>query len=198
MKFTKDFLKDIINNETKTLDEKIESIFSVRGREIADKNKAFKDLELELLNIKETYTSPEDLEAIVAEKTSTEEKLASIEQTHAEEVQKIKFEHKFHEKLKTAGAKDVNLVKAILDMEKISFEDGEIKGFDEELAEKKNNYEYLFESAEPARKPGFSKKLNLGATGSVSKEEFANYSPTQRNELFKSDPALYSQLTGKE
>lgn len=199
---TQDLLA-IINDSEKSPEEKATAILAIRGKEKNEDNKKYKDLkdlhdnlELELTTVKESYASPEDLAQIAADKKALEDQLANIEETHSEKIKKIEFEHKFTEKIKESGARDIKLLKAVLDMESIEFDGNEIKGFDEQLENVKKDYEYLFEVPEIPKKPGFSRKFNLGETGSMTKDEFKALPPTKRNELFKSDPDLYSQLNG--
>lgn len=190
----KDFIVSILNNQEMTEEEKVKAIQVEYGKTVNPIKADMKALEVELSNVKETYLDPDKAANLEQEKKDLEEKLSTIEQTHNDEVQKIHFEHKFNETLKGVGARDIKLLKAVLNMDEVKFEDGEVKGLDEQLENVKKDYEYLFESTETPKKPGFSRKFNLGETGSMTKDEFKALPPTKRTELFKTDPDLYNQL----
>lgn len=62
---------------------------------------------------------------------------------------KVQFDSALDVALAGSGAKNTKALRALLDMEKITFEDGKLGGFDEQLETIKSENDYLFEASKP-------------------------------------------------
>ena len=97
------------------------------------------------------------------------------------------------EGIKSAGAKNEKAVTALLDIEKIYIENGELKGFAEQIELIKKESEYLFDI--PQKKPQFTAK-NQNTEG-TSKKDFDAMGYKKRLKLFSENPELYKRLTNR-
>lgn len=100
------------------------------------------DLTTQLTNLQSKYTK------------DTDDLQAQLKQT--------KFDSALDVALAGSGAKNTKALRALLDMEKISFKDDALHGFTEQLEQIKAENDYLFESA----KPGATGIRHDGAGGS--------------------------------
>lgn len=101
-----------------------------------------------------------------------------------QEFSAAELERLLDEGIQNAGSKSATALRALLDMEKISLEDGKLAGFDEQLAALKNECGFLFEKE---NKPRFT-------TESYKSEEgidFSKLSYKERLKLYKENPELY-------
>lgn len=132
-------------------DTQINEVFKMRGIEIEKTKQTIADLENEkaeaerkLAEAIENTISAEDLEAAKNEKLELEKKIAEMAEAHQSEINEIKYNVALEKELTKAGAKDINLVKTVIDTGKIKFEDGKIEGLTEQLESAKESYDYLF------------------------------------------------------
>lgn len=88
-----------------------------------------------------------DIDGIKAAADEWKAKAETTAKEAEETVKKLKFEHKLEDHLKSAKAKNIKAVKALLEMDKIALgEDDSLSGLDEQLEAIRENDEYLFES----------------------------------------------------
>lgn len=82
---------------------------------------------------------------------------------HDRTVKNLKLDHGMQMAFKDNRAKDGKLVKALVDMDKLSLdeESGSIKGLDEQIKSIKESHAYLFENGEPIHNP-------IAPTGSIT------------------------------
>lgn len=132
-------------------DTQINGVFKLRGIEIEKTKKTIADLENEkaeverkLAEVTENTISTEDFEAIKNEKLELEQKITEMTEAHQSEINEIKYNVALEKELIKAGAKDIKLVKTVLDTDQIKFEDGKIEGLTEQLESVKESYDYLF------------------------------------------------------
>lgn len=95
-----------------------------------------------------------DVDAIKAAADEWKAKAEKAEADRVAEVSKLKFEHALDIALTGAKAKNAKAVKALLEMDKLKFNeaDGSIIGLDEQLKKVREDADYLFESGQPAPK----------------------------------------------
>ena len=104
---------------------------------------------------------------------------------------KKEFERELNQALIKAAAKNVKALKALLDISKITFENGELCGLSEQIDKLKKENGFLFE--EGGNKPEFTAP-NSG-TQKMTAKEFENLSYKKRLKLFMENPELYKQLS---
>lgn len=154
-------------------DDQIKEIFRMRGIEIEKTKQTIADLEekkaeaeQKLAEATKNTISPEDFEAVKNEKLQLEQKLADMVKVHQSEINEIKYNVALEKELTAAGAKDIKLVKTVLDTDKIKFEDGKIEGLSEQLESVKESYDYLF-NQEDTGVPKFTGKSKGNNGGTV-------------------------------
>ncbi len=106
------------------------------------------------------------------------------------EYQKSELDKAVNSALTKAGAKNVTAVKALIDMSKITMENGEVKGLIEQIEKLKRENGYLF--SEGGKKPEFTAAAS--AAQKMSAKEFEKLSYKKRLKLFRENPELYKQL----
>ena len=131
----------------------------------------------------------------------TEEQLKELEKLESEAFErgkkeaessfsKAEFERLLDEEISLSGAKNKKAVKALLELDKISLNEGKMDGLAEQLKELKKNCEYLFEA--DGKKPKFTAANK--ASKEVTKKSFENMGYKKRLKLFLENPALYKEL----
>lgn len=134
----------------------------------------------------------------------TEEQLKELEKLEADAFEKGKKERDdiykkaeterlLDEAIASSGAKNKKAVKALLELDKISLEEGGLIGICEQLEELKKNCEYLFET--DVKKPQFTAQ-NKGAK-ELTKKGFETMGYKKRLKLFLENPTLYKQFQEK-
>lgn len=181
-------------------DTQINEVFKMRGIEIEKTKKTIADLEdkkakaeRKLAEITENTISVEDFEAIKNEKLKLEQKITEMTQVHQSEIDEIKFNVALEKELIKAGAKDIKLVKTVLDTEKIKFENSKIEGLTEQLESAKESYDYLF--AKDGKGLSNVTTKHGGGGNKITIEDFKNMTYTEKNELYNKNPGLYKSLT---
>ncbi len=102
----------------------------------------------------------------------------------------MKFQRALDDSLKAARARNLVAVKALLNMDGITLEDGTLKGLTEQLMQLRQEHGYLFEAGEGNLQ--FVRPA-VGHTG-VTREEFQNMGYMERLKLKKEQPSLYQSL----
>lgn len=189
------------------LDEtQVNEVFKMRGLEIeaskevvarleADKQAAEEakaDLEAKITELEENSITAEDLESVKAEKTALETELAELTGKHEQKLNEVIYNHKLEDVLKSSGARDLKLVKTVLNQEELKFEDGNIIGLDEQLAQVKENYDFLFANESS---PNVAFKKRGSSSSSLTKEDFSKMSYSEKTKLHNENPGLYKSLT---
>lgn len=151
-------------------DEQLEGVMKLYGKsinELKDKANSIDGLESQIEDyknqLKERDTQLEELsnkakgnEDLTAQ---IDELKAQNEQTKTEYENKLNeqaFNHKLENTLSGAKVKNAKAVKALLDLDIVKLEDGELKGLNEQLESLKENESYLFESEQEGTKPNFT------------------------------------------
>ncbi|MBQ7751850.1 MAG: phage scaffolding protein [Clostridia bacterium] len=110
-----------------------------------------------------------------------------------EAYKKAETERLLAEAITKSGAKNEKAVKSLLELDKISLEDGVLKGALEQIAELRKNCDYLFETE--TKKPQFTAKSK--ASSEITKKGFESMSYKKRLKLFLENPTLYKELQSK-
>jgi phage minor structural protein GP20 len=131
----------------------------------AEKDLSDRDKQLETL--KNSTGDVETLKNTI--KQLQDENKASKEQYEAN-ISKIKLDNAIDNALGNAKAKNSRAVRALLDMEKIKFENGTLSGLDEQLKALKEaeNSKFLFEEIKEPAKPSFSGVEPGASTGETN------------------------------
>jgi predicted nucleic acid-binding Zn-ribbon protein len=144
-------------------DEVIDKIMAEHGKGIEKYKTAAETQKAELDGLKEQLAEANktvesfkelDIEGI---KKAADEWKAKAEKAEAESKAKIEamqFEHALDGALTGAKAKNIKAVKALLDLDKIKFDDGKITGLDSQLEAIKAENGYLFDAVEDGGNKG--------------------------------------------
>lgn len=97
----------------------------------------------------------ESLGLTPAQLSSVTALFSEVTAEHDKTIKNLKLDHGMQIAFKDSKAKDGKLIKALVDMDKLSLdeESGSIKGLDEQIKSIKESHAYLFESGEPIRNP---------------------------------------------
>lgn len=189
------------------LDEtQVNEVFKMRGLEIEASKEVVANLEAEkqaaeeakvaleskITELEENSITAEDLEAVKTEKAALETELAELAGKHESQLNEIVYNHKLEGALKDSGARDLKLVKTVLNQEELKFEDGNIIGLDEQLSRVKENYDFLFASE---GSPNVALKKKGSSASSLTKEDFGKMSYSEKTKLHNENPKLYKTLT---
>lgn len=140
--------------------------------------------------VKELQKDVDASEALKLKLDDLEGKLSSKDK----EIEKVKFDFKLEAKMKEVGAKNIKAIKALIDMEQVKLEDGELVGFDTQIEALKESDSYLFEEVG---------KGTLGSAGNHKRDNGANtknpfskehFNLTEQSKLFIENPTLAKQL----
>ena len=96
---------------------------------------------------------------------------ADLDAEHREKINKIMFDNALKSELEKCGAKSIKALSGLLEPEKMSFEDGVLKGFSEQITEIKKENGFLFNDAQRGI-TGHSHKSGMTDFNSMSDDEY--------------------------
>lgn len=108
------------------------------------------------------------------------------------QLDEFKNEQALNNELSKSGAKNPEILKPLIDLTSVSFENGEIRGLDEQIEKIRQENPFLFEDDKPA--PRFT--LRPESSDKITKKSFDKMSYMDRVKLYSKNPALYNKLKG--
>lgn len=139
-------------------DEVIDKVMTENGNDLTNLKTTIATLQDDI-KIKDGVIETKNTKISELEKVDIEAlKTAEYERGKAEgsaEVEKFKFQNALESKLKDFNVKDAKVIQALLDTEKIKYENDEITGLEEQITKVKETHDYLFNDTTPP--PTFSK-----------------------------------------
>ena len=161
-------------------DEQISFVMSENGKDIEKFKTENETNKTELKSVKEQLKSAnETIESyknmnIEDIKKSADDYKAKFEQSENErksEIEKLKLSHAIDNALTKAGAKNLNAVKATLDLSNVKLDGDKLLGFDDLLKNSKEQDGYLYDDAQQSQGTGstgnFGKQNNQSSIESV-------------------------------
>jgi len=153
----REFLKSL-----ELADEVIDKIMAENGKDIETTKGKYADYDAVKEQLKAANEQIEefrgmDIDGVKAAAEEWKTKAAQAEAEAKAKIQQIQYDHALESALLGNKAKSVKAVKALLDLEKIKYEDGKLSGLDEQVASLKDSQSYLFEGTEPTP-PGYEYK----------------------------------------
>lgn len=143
-------------------DEAIDEVMAMHGQDIEKFKTDLEARENEVQNLGQQLSQAGeviegfksmDVEGIKAAADEWKQKAEDAKKEAEEAVRTLKFDHALENSLREAKAKNPKAVRALLDLEKVDFdEDGKLKGLNEQLETVKTENDYLFESEKPQPK----------------------------------------------
>lgn len=161
-------------NKLKTQKSELDNLLKERDTQLADLSKNNKDNEALLTQIK-------DLQAL------NKNQVAEYEN----KINKIQFDYALDGALTGAKCKNNKAVKALLDMESITYQEGKLEGLDPQLEVLQKDASYLFDIETNPGGSGF----NPGSSSqTITKEEFNKMGYSERVKLYSENRELYNNL----
>lgn len=140
---------------------------------------------------------PEELQEKIVDLQKANEDLSKANEA---ELKQLKVEHAADMEIMASGAKNLKVVKALIDLEKAELgDDGKVIGLSEQLKTAKESDGYAFNEPEETKKPGF-KGAEPGKTKVDGKEDnpvtkkLIDMDYVERLELKESNPEQYEKL----
>ena len=107
------------------------------------------------------------------------------------DTENIKKEYALELALKEEKPRNTKALRALLDFDLITYEDGVLNGFSEQIEKIRKENAFLFEEGNV--KPQFSRSVS-GANAELSKEDFKKLSYMEKLKLKKDAPKIYNEL----
>lgn len=159
-----DYLKEIFGEDALTYDEFTEKVkksdkvklANLKEGQYVDKNK-FEAKEKEVETLQEQLETANqqiedfkemDIDAIKQAAEDYKTKYETEKANAQAELEKLQFEHAIEKALTGAKAKNAKAVRALLDLDGLKLNNGEIVGLNEQLEKIKEENDYLFEGEE--------------------------------------------------
>lgn len=108
-----------------------------------------------------------------------------------DEISSVQFDYALNFAIKEAKPRNIKALKALLDMDSLSYENGVIKGLKEQLAEIRKTDGYLFEDS--VVQPKFTRPVS-GADEELTRDDFKKLSYMEKLKLKREAPQIYSKM----
>lgn len=134
-------------------------------------------------------------------KKSADDYKAKFEQSENErksEIEKLKLTHAIDNALTKAGAKNLNAVKATLDLSNVKLDGDKLLGFDDLLKNSKEQDGYLYDDVQQSQGTGSTGNFGKQNRQKITKEQFNSMTYFERVDLKNSDEAQYNELVKGE
>lgn len=188
-------------------DEQISFVMAENGKDIEKFKTENETNKTELKSVKEQLKSAnETIESyknmnIEDIKKSADDYKAKFEQSENErksEIEKLKLTHAIDNALTKAGAKNLNAVKATLDLSNVKLDGDKLLGFDDLLKNSKEQDSYLYDDAQQSQGTGSTGNFGKQNRQKITKEQFNSMTYFERVDLKNSDEAQYNELVKGE
>ena len=188
-------------------DEQISFVMSENGKDIEKFKTENETNKTELKSVKEQLKSAnETIESyknmnIEDIKKSADDYKAKFERSENErksEIEKLKLSHAIDNALTKAGAKNLNAVKATLDLSNVKLDGDKLLGFDDLLKNSKEQDSYLYDDAQQSQGTGSTGNFGKQNRQKITKEQFNSMTYFERVDLKNSDEAQYNELVKGE
>ena len=188
-------------------DEQISFVMAENGKDIEKFKTENETNKTELKSVKEQLKSAnETIESyknmnIEDIKKSADDYKAKFEQSENErksEIEKLKLTHAIDNALTKAGAKNLNAVKATLDLSNVKLDGDKLLGFDDLLKNSKEQDGYLYDDVQQSQGTGSTGNFGKQNRQKITKEQFNSMTYFERVDLKNSDEAQYNELVKGE
>lgn len=153
-------------------------------------DKKLKEKDEQLTEISKKYSENQDLVKEIEELKTSNAK--AVEEYEAK-LKANEFNYALDTALNGAKCRNLKSVKANLDMDSIKLENGKLEGLDSQLKALRESDSYLFEDVVPSNTGGVG-NFARGGKQTITKEQFANMSYTEKVNLFNNNKELYDSL----
>lgn len=136
--------REFLTKELGLSKEATEKIMAQYGESVNSLKKENESLLKENEGLKMAMSESDEIKKRAGELESKNSELLQNVDELTSQLNMLKADGKMSEKLSSAGAKNLKAVSALIDKSKLSFEDGEVLGLDEQLKTIKDECSYLF------------------------------------------------------
>lgn len=179
-------------NEIKEKADKVDTLESQiedYQTQIAERDKQLKDLSKKANGNEELQQQIKDLQ------TANDEAQKDFEK----KLEHQKKESRIELALKDAGARNPKIVKAQIDLDKVSVDGDNLVGFNEQLDSLKESDAYLFGEEEPKSLKGRQPQpTSQKPSDTLTQEKFNQMGYSEKAKLYQEQPDLYNQLAKGE
>ncbi len=168
-----EFLKDVLNERYDEFCGIIESF-----------NKNNPEKSIKLINLADGGYVLKDAYSTLSDKYEKDTKKLSDSLKNAE------FNYQLELLIRDEKPKNTKALKALIDLDKLSYENGVISGFSEQIEKLKKEESYLFDSG---TLPQFTRPVSSADTG-ITREDYKKLSYMEKLKLKKEAPKIFSKL----
>ena len=136
--------REFLTKELGLSKEATEKIMAQYGESVNSLKKENESLLKENEGLKMAMSESDEIKKRAGELEGKNSELLQNVDELTSQLNMLKADGKMSEKLSSAGAKNLKAVSALIDKSKLSFEDGEVLGLDEQLKTIKDECSYLF------------------------------------------------------
>ena len=122
----------------------------------------------------------------------------SNKQTQSEyesKISKMEFDFALDKSLSSVKAKDNKLLRALLDMDNIKYQEGKLEGLEKQIEAIKSTHGYLFEEEKITSTGSVGNFGRSAGKVGITKEQFSKMNYQERNNLYKENKDLYLELS---
>ena len=110
-------------------------------------------------------------------------------------ISKMEFDFALDKSLSSVKAKDNKLLRALLDMDNIKYQEGKLEGLEKQIEAIKSTHGYLFEEEKITSTGSVGNFGRSAGKVGITKEQFDKMSYQERNNLYKENKDLYLELS---
>lgn len=157
-------------------------------KQISDRDKQLKDLSTKAQGNEELSKQIEQLQLSNKQ----------IAKDYEDKITKMQFDNTLDKSLSSAKVKDTKLIKALLDMDNIKYQEGNLEGLDSQIEAIKTSHSYLFDiESTPPSTGGIG---NFGRQGKqiINPWKKETFNLTEQAKILKENPALAEQLKNEK
>ena len=113
-------------------------------------------------------------------------------------ISKMEFDFALDKSLSSVKAKDNKLLRALLDMDNIKYQEGKLEGLEKQIEAIKSTHGYLFEEEKITSTGSVGNFGRSAGKVGITKEQFDKMSYSERMELYTNDRSTYDALTSEK
>ncbi len=138
-----------------------------------------KERDDQLKELKKTAAGNEELTKRLEELTALNDKMKT---DYENKLKDLEFKHAYESKKALINVKDPKLLDSLIDKEKLSFKDGVLLGFDEQIEPLKKSHDYLFiKETQPRIRTNVDVQSQLNASDKANMNRGPNKAWNRRN-----------------
>ena len=157
------------------------------------------DLEAQLKDrdnqLKDLSKSNKDNEELLKQIEQLQLSNKQTQSDYESKISKMEFDFALDKSLSSVKAKDNKLLRALLDMDNIKYQEGKLEGLEKQIESIKSTHGYLFEEEKITSTGSVGNFGRSAGKVGITKEQFDKMSYQERNNLYKENKDLYLELS---